>query len=324
MKEPIMVACDLHDRSMLLKAAQGRSAPIQRSVANTAAGRDKLVDQLREWSRVAGGAPVMFAYEASGLGFGLYDQLTAAGFRCHVLAPTKIARSPAHRRRKTDERDADRILELLRGHVLAGNPLPDVWIPDPQTRDDRELVRTRLDLAEKLTAVKTQVQGLLKRHGRARPADVGKGWTKKFRQWLRNLTRDKQVGAGQRGTLASLLRQLDFLEEEIGRVELELARLAHDPRYVRSLQEMMKLKGVNVLTGLVILTELGDLRRFANRRQLGAYLGLTPCSQESGAASDRKGHITRQGSSRIRRVLCQATWVVFAARARTESDTRGW
>ena len=59
---------------------------------------------------------------------------------------------------------------------------------------------------------------------------------------------------------------------------------------------------------MVFLTELGDLSRFANRRQLAAYLGLVPRSFESGNASDRKGHITHQGSSRVRKMLCQATW----------------
>jgi transposase len=66
--------------------------------------------------------------------------------------------------------------------------------------------------------------------------------------------------------------------------------------------------GVGLLTALVFLTEMGDLARFANRRQIGAYLGLVPRSYESGAAGDRKGHITRQGPSRVRRALCQAVW----------------
>jgi transposase len=53
---------------------------------------------------------------------------------------------------------------------------------------------------------------------------------------------------------------------------------------------------------------VGDLRRFANRRQISAYLGLVPRSYESGDQQDRKGHITRQGPARVRRVLCQAAW----------------
>ena len=69
----------------------------------------------------------------------------------------KIARSQHQASRKTDEKDAQQLLELPRAHVLAGNPLPTVWIPDETTRDDRELVRTRLDVAEKVTRVKSRI-----------------------------------------------------------------------------------------------------------------------------------------------------------------------
>jgi len=63
---------------------------------------------------------------------------------------------------------------------------------------------------------------------------------------------------------------------------------------------------------------MGRMDRFGNRRQVGSYLGLAPASYESGQAQDRKGHITRQGPSRVRRVLCQAVW----ARVRTDSAER--
>jgi transposase len=308
MLEPIMVACDLHDKSMLLKIAQGRAQPMTRTFANTRAGRDKMLRELRCRSQAADQAPVIFAYEASGQGFGLYDELTAAGMECHVLAPTKIARSVQQGRQKTDEKDAELILELLRGHVLAGNRLPSVWIPDPQTRDDRELVRLRLDLAEKITALKAQVQCLLKRNNCRRSKDLGKGWTRKFYAWLAGLTSEGVLGAGARATLASLLRQLNFHQQETQRIEKQLVRLANQPRYQKAIQEMAQLAGVGVLTALVFLTEVGDLRRFANRRQISAYLGLVPSSHESGERNDRKGRITRQGPARVRRVLCQAAW----------------
>ena len=59
---------------------------------------------------------------------------------------------------------------------------------------------------------------------------------------------------------------------------------------------------------MVYLTEMGDLSRFENRRQVGAYLGLVPSSYESGVKDDRKGHITHHGSGRVTGVLCQASW----------------
>jgi transposase len=250
----------------------------------------------------------VFAYEASGQGFGLCDELAQAKITCHVLAPTKIVRSPRARSQKTDEKDALDLLELLRGHFLAGNRLPTVWVPDLQTRDDRTLVRSRLDLADKQSAVKKQIKGLLKRHGLARSEVLKRGWTRGYAAWLRVVAGDERLSIALRGTLTSLLRQVEFLEQEMKRLDQALEELAFESRYARQVAQLTKLKGVGILTALVFLTEMGALSRFTNRRQLSAYLGLAPCSYESGERSDRKGHITRQGSARVRRVLCQAAW----------------
>lgn len=314
MYKVIMIGCDLHEESMILKIAEDRQPSETRTVKNTASGRATMIGDLQRRARAAGGARVIFAYEASSQGFGLYDQLTAAGIECHVLAPTRIARSPRQKKEKTDEKDALDLLELLRGHVLAGNRLPSVWIPDAQTRDDRELVRTRLDVGEKITALKAQVQNLLKRYQLRRGPGLGKGWTKAFRGWLQRELADpalegrSPLRGGGRAALASLLRQMQFLEEEEERLDRQIVALAWSPRYEARMRAVTTLCGVGVLTAIVFLTELGDLNRFANRRQIAAYLGLAPSSNESGQRNDRKGHITHQGSSRVRKVLCQATW----------------
>jgi transposase len=318
MVQPIMIGCDLHDKTMLLRIAQGRECPQTVTVPNTRSGRERMIADLRKRAQAACDAPLIFAYEASGQGFGLYDELTDAGMGCHVLAPTKIARSSDQKRQKTDEKDAQAILELLRAHVLAGNALPDVWIPHPQIRDDRELVRTRLDAAEKLAAIKAQVKGLLKRNQKTRPEGLGSGWTRGFIAWLRVLSKDDSFGEGRRAALASLLRQLDHLQHEMKLLDAALAKLSRSPRYANQVNRICQLGGVGCLTAMVFLAEVGDLKRFANRRQIAAYLGLAPSSFETGDANDRKGHVTRQGPSRVRKVLCQATW----ARIRNEGPER--
>jgi len=325
MHQVIMIGCDLHDKTMLLKIAAGREVPETWSVKNTGAGRAKMIEALRERARAAGGVRVLFAYEASGQGFGLYDELSEAGIECYVLAPTRIARSQRGTSQKTDEKDAQQLLELLRAHVLAGNELPAVWVPDPTTRDDRELVRMRLDATEKMTMTKSQIQSLLKRNHIRRDPGTGKGWTRLFRGWLKHSlceSADSPLGASTRLALASLLRQLDFLEEEERRLHDQVNALAAAPRWAAAVEEMTSLCGVGVLTALVFLTELGDLSRFANRRQLAAYLGLAPRSHESGERKDCKGHITRQGSSRVRKMLCQATWA-RVRHDRQEQETYG-
>jgi transposase len=317
MKHYIMVGCDVHDETLVLKVALDRSEPQMHTVENSALGRAQLVRGLRERSKRAGGAKVVLAYEASSQGFGLHDQMREAGFECHVLAPTKIARSARDRRQKNDGQDAQGLLELLRGHLLGGNKLPSVWVPDLQRREDREIVRARLDVSEKVAAIKAQVRTLLKRCGQRRPSRLSRSWTRAFEAWLGGLIAPSgALPRGAKVALGSLLRQKAALEGEIERLDGEVAALAGQVRYAEPARALMGVQGVGLLTAMVYLTEMGDLRRFRNRRKVGAFLGLAPSSDDSGPESDRKGHITHQGPWRVRRALCQAVW----ARVRTDSQ----
>jgi len=309
MDKCMLAGCDLHDKTMLLKLAVGRAAATKRSFSNDSEGRRAMSAELKQRALAAGAARIVFAYEASGLGFNLYDELTAQDIICHVLAPSKIERSPKHRRSKTDEKDATRILEILRGHYLAGNALPAVWIPDQQTRDDREVVRARLDAQDKCVALKTQIRTLLKRNGVEKPAGLGASWTREYRAWVAALsTCDEPLAWGARQHLASLLRQMESLEAEVQALERSVGELATQPRHAKQVEQITKLKGVGVLSAMVFLVEMGNPERFANRRQVGAFVGLVPSSAESGETSDKKGHITHQGPARLRYILCQAVW----------------
>ena len=303
----IFVGCDSHDKTLVTRIAHNQDKSERKTFSASRAGRRKLIEHLKGRSDQTG-AKVVVAYEASGNGFILCDDLKKAGMECHVIAPTKIERSSKQKRNKNDDRDAERLLEMLRGHYLGGNKLPAVWIPDHQTRDDREIVAGRQDLSEKQSKIKTQVQMLLKRHGLERPEGIGSGWTKKYRRWLEGLSEDAGTGLGIRIRLKSLLRQLRFLEEEIQCADEGMKELASTARWKPIVDELMKEKGIALKTALKYATDIGDFGRFRRGRQVGAYFGLTPSSAESGENDDRKGHITRQGPASSRKILCQATW----------------
>jgi transposase len=309
MKKVVMCGADVHDNSITTKIAVNKEQPETRMFQYTIQGRENLFKHLKLVASKYGADRIVVAYEASSLGFGMCDECRDVGIECYVLAPTKMPQSEEQRKRKTDARDAQKILEQLRGHVLAGNELAKVWIPDPQLRDDREVVRMRLEIADKLTAVRTQVRTLLKRNKIQKPKTVGKAWTISDRDWLKRMT-ESELPWGARVGLASLLRQIYVLEQEVKEVDNAVKALAESERYRAAAEALVgKLTGVAVLSAMVFLTELGDLRRFANRKKVGAFLGVVPSSNESGdSAKDRKGHITRQGSARVRKVLCQAAW----------------
>jgi transposase len=310
MLDCIMVGCDLHQKTLVLRYAVGRGAIEARTFGNDRPGRRAMITWLEALQQRHGTGRILFTYEASSEGFGLYDELRAAGLECHVLAPTRIARSSKHARGKNDGRDAVQLVELLRAHVLAGNDLPTVWIPDLQTRDDREVIRMRLDMAEKRSVIKNQIQSLLKRNEVRRPAATGKSWTNPYWVWLTSLASGHVEGlrAGGQAALSSLLRQMKAIEEELDTLDEQVRVLSGGERYATSVQALRTIKGVAALSAMVFLTELGNVQRFSNRRQLAAYLGLVPTSNETGERHDCKGHITRQGPGRIRKVLCQSTW----------------
>lgn len=315
MKNVVMCGADVHDNSMTVRIAVNKEEPQTRVFRYSVSGRKSLINYLKHMAKKHGADRIVVAYEASSLGFGLHDELAAEGFESNVLAPTKMPQSEEQRKRKTDERDAQKILEQLRAHVLAGNALARVWIPDLQVRDDREVVRMRLEIADKLTEARTQVRTLLKRNKIEKPETVGKAWTASDRQWLKDLTGAESVlASGARVGLGSLLRQIDALEQEISEMDKAVRTLASAERHRAAVGVLIKeLTGVAILSAMVYLTEMGDLRRFKNRKKVGAFMGLVPTSNESGeSAKDRKGHITRQGPARLRKVLCQSAWARVA------------
>lgn len=315
MQNVIMIGCDLHDKNMLLKIAVNRDSAIQKIVGNTAAERKVMIEELKVHAKQMGAKEILFAYEASGLGYTLHDELRAAGIDCRVLAPSKMAQSSTQRSNKTDAKDAEHILELVRGYKLAGNRLPEVTVPSAQQRDDQERVRGRDDLTRKQTRLKAQIRALLKRNGIEKRADLGASWTTKWRAYLDGLCK-KGLPDGARAQLSSLIRQLKNVCDEIALCDADLRTMARTQRHRKQIKALTAMAGVGIFTALTFLTEMGDLKRFKNRRQVGSYAGLAPTSHESGKIDNRKGHITRQGPSRVRKVLCQAVW----ARVRSDPD----
>lgn len=309
MQKHIFVGIDLGDKNSVARIAVDRERSERFGFVNTRAGRRRLFDEVKKRVELMGEAKIVMAYEASSCGFILSDEAAAEGIACWVLAPTKMEKSVEQRKNKNDDRDADDLVEKLRGHVLAGNRLPTVWVPDLETRDDRELLRTRLALSEKQTQVKTQIQMLLKRHGLEKPSDLGSTRSKQYRGWLESLSQCKSVGWGTGQSLASLLRQLKGIEEEMENLEKQIRHLGGQSRHQPIVEALMKEKGVGLITALVYRTEIGRASRFRRGRHVGKFVGLTPTSHESGQQNDRKGHISRQGPPRLRKVLCQASWV---------------
>lgn len=312
MIERTYVAMDVH-QNFIVSVWRSRSRKERKIVVEANRGG------LERLKQAVGDGAIWAAYEASSCGWEVYDELTKLGWRVSVLAPTHIAKSVRGVKRKTDLEDARRILEVLMAHGELGTKLPAVWIPGPKVREDRELVRRRLTVAEKLGQVKAEIRSLLRMHQVKAPEELKETWTLKHRAWLKGLcAAESPIKGAVRLALASQIRELDFFSEEVEQLQEAVEALSEQEAYRKPVERMTQVVGVGRLTAMTFYLELGDPTRFRNRQQVGSYLGLVPTSDESGEAADRKGHINRMGPSRIRKVLNQAT----LARIRCDEEFR--
>jgi transposase len=161
-----------------------------------------------------------------------------------------------------------------------------VWTPDDRVRVLRRRLARREQLVRARTRAKNEVHGVLMRTLQSKPpcSDV---FGKKGRRWLEHL--QQQLTVEEAETLGSALRQIDFLEVEIGQVEQTVAQQMLGSPEARRL---LTVPGVNVIAAATFLAAVGDIRRFRDSRKLIAYLGLDPRVRQSGDQPARPGRIS--------------------------------
>jgi transposase len=291
---PLFVGLDVHKDSIAVAHAQGRSADAPvfvGTIGTRQADLDQLVRRLQSKT-----ADLVFAYEAGPCGYVLHRYLTGQGFTCQVVAPSLIPKKPGDKV-KTDRRDAIELARLLRNGDLTR-----VYVPSVDDEAMRDLCRARD--AARLTRknAKLRLKAFLLRLGRRYEGRAD--WNEAHRRYLAKVVCPTPA---QQIVFQESVRAVDEQVDRLARLEAERLERAPAWRLYPVVQALQALRGVQFLVAITVVAELGDLTRFANPRQLAAFVGLIPSEYSSGSAR-RQGGITKAGNGRARRALVEGAW----------------
>ena len=231
-------------------------------------------------------------YEAGCLGYTLYHQLTNAGIKCVILAPTTMLTQQG-KRVKTDTRDARLIAQCL----CYGGYHP-VYIPIGKDNAVKEYLRMRDDHKLALKRLKQQINAFVLRHGYQY---TGTKWTIKHVTWLNKLTLDPMY----RETLDEYMVSYEEQEAKIERFDKRIEEIAAETRYQEKAKKLGCFLGIRTHTALSLIVETGDFNRFAKGNTYAAFLGLTPGEHSSSATVKRLG-ISKAGNRHLRTLLVEA------------------
>jgi transposase len=281
------IGLDAHQRLFVVCILDSAGKLIQ--TERLRGGSEELLAYLRK-------LPERFqiCYEAScGYGY-LYDRLSALARRVVVAHPGGV-RLIFRAKRKHDRIDARKLATLL---FL--DQVPMVHVPPVAVRSWRRLIQFRRRLVAQRTAVKNRLRALLRAHGLTAPRR-GALWTGAGRAWLaevewptREAALERDLGLDELGHLNACLRTVERQLNALGRRDHRVALLRTIP-------------GVGARTAEALVAWIDDVRRFRHNRQVGCYFGLVPSQDQSGG-TNRLGHITREGPSVVRQLLCEAAW----------------
>ena len=235
---------------------------------------------------------IQCGYEAGCLGYSLYNQLTAAGVKCVILAPTTMLTQQGMRI-KTDARDARMIAQCLSyGGYHA------VYIPTEEDAAVKEYLRMRDDHKLALKKVKQQINAFCLRHG---CYYEGTKWTIAHLKWLQKL----DLEGLYRETLEEYMASYEEQTAKIERFDKRIEEIAAQERYQEKVKRLGCFLGIKTHTALSLIVETGDFTRFAKGNTYAAYLGLAPGEHSSSASVNRLG-ITKAGNSHLRLLLVEA------------------
>ncbi|MCA1678606.1 MAG: IS110 family transposase [Actinobacteria bacterium] len=282
----VSVGLDVHAASIRLAAVRADELLEERTLPYD---HESVTRVLARWP----GARV--CYEAGPTGFGLYRHLTARGIACEVVAPGLVPSCPGDRV-KTDPRDARKLARLH-----AGGLLEPICVPSVELEAVRDLVRAREAARIDRMRDRHRLSKFLLRHQRRMPF---KSWGAGRRKWLGEQSFDQRA---QQAAFSTYLQTLDLVDRRVEALDRQLEEVATSGPWAALVARLRCLRGIDTLTALGLVAEIGDFERFASAEAFMSFVGLVPSERSSGEKR-RQGSITKAGNAHARRLLVEAAW----------------
>jgi len=252
-------------------------------------------------------AAVVSCYEAGRDGFWLHRWLTSQGIANVIVDSASIEVNRRKRRAKSDHLDAAKLVSmLLRYHAGEKKVWSVLRVPEVADEDRRQLHRELIAVQDERTEHVNRIKGLLAGQGIALPTV-----TAKFPEELKRLRcwDGSELGAELRQRLLREFARWQLAEQHVKELENERkARIRRDDTpQVERVRGLLDLAGIGLSGSWLLVYELFGWRKFANRRQVGAIVGLTPTPYQSGDDSREQG-ISKAGNKVLRRMMVELAW----------------
>jgi transposase len=294
------VGVDLHKQVIVLcvvvvEAGQRQVVSRRKLACRDVGGLSEFLNRL---------GPFQLAVEATSAYEWLLELIDATADRIVLVHPRKM-RIIAESRRKTDRLDAQILAEFL-----AAGELPEAWRPTPRVRQHRTLVRQLDQLRRRTSGLKCRLRNVLSRYN----ADRKDLFTAAGLEHLTSLA----LNAADRFVADQIWAELSFHKQQRRAVLQRLRAFAATASIAEceARAVLASVPGVGPITTEVVLSELGDIRRFGNQNDVAQYAGLAPGVRESAGRRKSQG-ITKEGSPLLRWTMIELAW-------RLVSKTRRW
>jgi transposase len=283
----MIIGCDYHPGFQQIAFVDTETGELQERRLEHREEAEKFYRDL-----AAQGIKVRVGMEASG--HARWFERLLAELQCELwIGDAAAIHAKRVRKQKTDRQDAQLILRLM-----LKDDFPQIWVPNWENRDLRQLLWHRHRMVQARTRIMNQLQSVALNEGlRCKKRlwrDAGREQLESFRlaPWASRRRRD-------------LLELLDRLSPTIAELTQAIEQEVERCPVARRLQTH---PGVGALTALAFVLIIGQAERFQCGKQIACYLGLVPLEDSSGQLR-RLGHITKQGNSLLRFLLVEAAQV---------------